>query len=93
MCGHVVVTFHRMQIIRLAFLYESVKNAFHVCPYIRICILVYREGSGGMLDEKIQQACFGQRRKLPHYFARYKMKAVAASCQPYFNLFPHNMNF
>ena len=93
MGGHVVVPLHGMQIIRFAFLHEPVKNTFHVGPNVGIGILVNSEGGGGMLDEKVQQTGFRQRRQLPRDFTRNEMKAVATRRQPYFNLFPHNLNY
>lgn len=65
MAGHVVASFHRMEVEVAAFGNVSVKEGLHVCSDIRIGIFVDRERGRGVLDEYVQQACadllqFGQ---------------------------------
>ena len=54
MCGHVVVTFEGVLVIRLALPHETVEDVLHVYAYIRVCVLVDCQGSRGVLYEEME---------------------------------------
>ena len=75
MCGHVIVTFEGVLVIRLALPHEMVEDILHVYAYIRVCVLVDCQGSRGVLYEEMEQSRLGQCRQLPHDFPCDEMEA------------------
>ena len=58
MCRHVIGSFNRMDIERVAFRHEPREKFFQITPHIRIGILLDQERSGGVAKMKREQALF-----------------------------------
>ena len=78
MGGHIVIAFACMLVIRFPFLYEAVEDGFHICLYVRVCILVDGEACACMLDEQMQDSGRRKRWKVAYNLLCHQVKATPA---------------
>ena len=76
MGGHIVIAFACMLVIRFPFFYEAVEDGFHICLYVRVCILVDGEACACMLDEQMQDSGRRKRWKVAYNLLCHQVKAT-----------------
>lgn len=60
------------------FFYEAVEDGFHICLYVRVCILVDGEACACMLDEQMQDSGRRKRWKVAYNLLCHQVKATPA---------------
>lgn len=78
MGGHIVIALRMYVGNKVTFFYEAVEDGFHICLYVRVCILVDGEACACMLDEQMQDSGRRKRWKVAYNLLCHQVKATPA---------------
>jgi len=88
---HIVLTFHRVQIIGRIFFYDMIENLFHIFSDIGVGIFIDGQCCRGVLDKEMEETYLREVTQLLSNFIRDEMEATAPGFEFDFYLFPHKV--